>query len=298
MSLKYEWSCPQCSTRLELHKRVIQNKRTCPHCGTIITTDEIDRQATARVERANAADAIRRRRRRRVNIAWVAGISLLAFVGLMREALRPLNVDITDPSGLRAKMLATKQTPPTPAARRENPKKELPEAARVKLGEWQEIGNLRICVINVYPMQASLLDSLGQYTSSVDWLTNVQILIENTSKKIVRLESWNAARASSGKPAAMLDSQGLAYPSATFSRGFSLATMDTVYLKDSYDLAPESTVSEILLFREANLDHVGFIDIDLAASNAGEAGTFSFRIDPKEKLKSVPKSKSSPVEKK
>jgi hypothetical protein len=47
MGYRYAWTCPKCHTRLDLHKRVTQTKRRCPHCGTPITPEEIDRQAKA-----------------------------------------------------------------------------------------------------------------------------------------------------------------------------------------------------------------------------------------------------------
>lgn len=43
---KYTWQCPGCGTKLELRKRVALRKRTCPQCGHLVETQEIDRQAT------------------------------------------------------------------------------------------------------------------------------------------------------------------------------------------------------------------------------------------------------------
>jgi hypothetical protein len=47
---KCEYQCPSCGTALELRMRVTQTKRKCPHCGTPITPEEIDRQGEARSE--------------------------------------------------------------------------------------------------------------------------------------------------------------------------------------------------------------------------------------------------------
>jgi phage terminase large subunit GpA-like protein len=41
---KYEWQCPNCGTQLQLKMRVTQTKRKCPHCATLVTPQEIDRQ--------------------------------------------------------------------------------------------------------------------------------------------------------------------------------------------------------------------------------------------------------------
>jgi hypothetical protein len=40
----YKWKCPKCGTTLQLKQRVTLGKRRCPHCATLITTKEIDRQ--------------------------------------------------------------------------------------------------------------------------------------------------------------------------------------------------------------------------------------------------------------
>lgn len=41
---KYFWTCPNCGTSLQLKMRVTQTKRKCPHCGILVTPQEIDRQ--------------------------------------------------------------------------------------------------------------------------------------------------------------------------------------------------------------------------------------------------------------
>ena len=41
---RYDYRCPNCGTQLELRMRVTQTKRKCPHCGSPITPEEIDRQ--------------------------------------------------------------------------------------------------------------------------------------------------------------------------------------------------------------------------------------------------------------
>lgn len=41
---KYFWTCPNCSTSLQLKMRVTQTTRKCPHCGFVVTPEEIDRQ--------------------------------------------------------------------------------------------------------------------------------------------------------------------------------------------------------------------------------------------------------------
>jgi predicted RNA-binding Zn-ribbon protein involved in translation (DUF1610 family) len=45
---KYFWKCPSCGTELQLKMRVTQTKRKCPHCGELVTPQEIDRQDAAR----------------------------------------------------------------------------------------------------------------------------------------------------------------------------------------------------------------------------------------------------------
>ncbi|MBX3268328.1 MAG: hypothetical protein KF831_16635 [Acidobacteria bacterium] len=42
---KYFWTCPNCGTSLELKMRVTQTRRKCPHCGFLVTPEEIDNQA-------------------------------------------------------------------------------------------------------------------------------------------------------------------------------------------------------------------------------------------------------------
>lgn len=43
---KYQWKCPNCGTSIQLKMRVTQTKRKCPHCGTLVTSEEIDKQAS------------------------------------------------------------------------------------------------------------------------------------------------------------------------------------------------------------------------------------------------------------
>jgi predicted RNA-binding Zn-ribbon protein involved in translation (DUF1610 family) len=45
---KYLWKCPSCGTELQLRMRVTQTKRKCPHCGVLVTPQEIDRQTLER----------------------------------------------------------------------------------------------------------------------------------------------------------------------------------------------------------------------------------------------------------
>lgn len=41
---KYHWKCPKCGTKLVLKMRTTITKRKCPHCGFLVTPEEIDRQ--------------------------------------------------------------------------------------------------------------------------------------------------------------------------------------------------------------------------------------------------------------
>lgn len=41
---KYDWTCPNCGTYLQLKMRVTQTRRKCPQCGFVVTPEEIDRQ--------------------------------------------------------------------------------------------------------------------------------------------------------------------------------------------------------------------------------------------------------------
>ncbi len=56
---KYDWTCPNCGTYLQLKMRVTQTKRKCPHCGFRVTPEEIDRQA------------------------WYRGVGCLIIIGLV-----------------------------------------------------------------------------------------------------------------------------------------------------------------------------------------------------------------------
>lgn len=45
---KYQWTCPNCATHLNLNKRVTVKRRACPECGTPVTAAEIDKQTLVR----------------------------------------------------------------------------------------------------------------------------------------------------------------------------------------------------------------------------------------------------------
>jgi hypothetical protein len=45
---KHYWNCPTCGRAYELKMRVTQGVRKCSYCATLITTEEIDRQAWER----------------------------------------------------------------------------------------------------------------------------------------------------------------------------------------------------------------------------------------------------------
>lgn len=43
---EFPYICPECLCHIGIKKRVTINKRVCPQCGTEITTQNIDRQAS------------------------------------------------------------------------------------------------------------------------------------------------------------------------------------------------------------------------------------------------------------